>query len=82
MTTNQKTWLKSILAVALAITLCAGVATGADRDSEGAFHGNVRSHKFHRPGCRYYRCRNCTAVFPSRKAAIAAGYEPCGICKP
>jgi len=59
-----------------------GERGGADRDAEGAFRGNVESRKFHRPGCRHYRCSNCSAVFPSRKAAIAAGYDPCGICKP
>jgi len=46
------------------------------------YHGNTKSHKFHRPGCRYYNCRNCTRVFKSRGEAVAAGYEPCGICKP
>ena len=65
-----------------------GERGGGDRDAEtseagaGAFHGNVRSRKFHRPGCRHYRCPNCTAVFHSRREAIAAGFQPCGICKP
>ncbi|MBV5328865.1 MAG: thermonuclease family protein, partial [Chlorobium sp.] len=26
----------------------------------GTLHGNVNSHKFHRPGCRVYDCPNCT----------------------
>ena len=46
------------------------------------YHGNVRSHKFHRPSCRYYNCKNCIAEFKSREAAIRAGYIPCKICKP
>lgn len=46
------------------------------------YHGNVRSHKFHRPGCRYYDCKNCTARFPSREQAIQAGFVPCKACRP
>jgi len=46
------------------------------------YHGNVNSHVFHAPGCRYYNCQNCTAVFHSRQAAIQAGYRPCKICNP
>lgn len=46
------------------------------------YHGNVSSHKFHRPGCRYYNCSKCTRVFKSRDEAISAGYVPCGVCKP
>jgi len=48
----------------------------------GRFSGNVSSFKFHSPGCKHYNCRNCTAVFGSREQAVAAGYSPCGICKP
>ena len=50
--------------------------------ASGAYHGNVKSHKFHRSSCRHYNCRNCTRNFSSRQAAVAAGYSPCGICKP
>lgn len=52
------------------------------KDVAGVYHGNVRSHKFHRPGCQHYNCKNCTAVFKSREEAISAGYSPCGICRP
>ena len=48
----------------------------------GQYHGNVKSHKFHRPGCKDYDCKACTQTFESREAAIAAGYTPCGICRP
>jgi endonuclease YncB( thermonuclease family) len=48
----------------------------------GVFHGNVSSMKFHAPGCKAYNCKNCTASFPSREAALAAGYTPCKLCKP
>ena len=46
------------------------------------YHGNESSKVFHKPSCRFYNCKNCTAVFSSRQAAIDAGYRPCGICKP
>jgi len=48
----------------------------------GAYHGNLKSHVFHKPSCRAYNCKNFTAVFGSRDEAIAAGYRPCGSCRP
>jgi len=50
--------------------------------SSGAYHGNTQSRIFHRSTCRYFNCKNCTAVFNSREEAIQAGYRPCKICKP
>lgn len=50
--------------------------------SETVYHGNTQSRKFHRPGCRYYDCGNCTAVFKSRDEAVRAGYVPCKVCNP
>jgi micrococcal nuclease len=46
------------------------------------FHGNQKSHVFHKPGCRYYNCSNCSAVFNSKEEAMSSGYRPCKICKP
>ena len=46
------------------------------------YHGNRNSHVFHAPWCRYYGCKNCTAIFNSREDAIKAGYRPGGHCKP
>ena len=46
------------------------------------YHGNIKSKKFHRPSCKYYNCRNCTATFQNRREAVKAGYVPCGICRP
>jgi len=46
------------------------------------FHGNINSHKFHGPGCRYFRCKACTKFFSSRDAALDAGYTPCNLCSP
>lgn len=48
----------------------------------GDFHGNTNSRVFHRPGCRWYNCKNCTAVFSTREEAIKAGYRPCKVCRP
>jgi hypothetical protein len=48
--------------------------------ANGPFHGNVRSGVFHRPGCPNYSCKNCTTVFASIDAAVAAGYRPSGDC--
>jgi hypothetical protein len=46
------------------------------------YHGNRKSHVFHRPGCRYYDCKNCVVVFHSRGEALKAGFRPCKICRP
>ena len=46
------------------------------------YHGNVKTKKFHRHGCRYYSCRNCLANFKTREQAIKAGYYPCKVCNP
>ncbi len=50
--------------------------------TSGEFHGNVKSHVFHRASCRHYNCKNCTQGFSSRSEALNAGYKPCGGCKP
>ena len=46
----------------------------------GPFHGNTRSGVFHRPGCPQSECQRCTRVFPTREAALAAGFKPAGDC--
>ncbi|WP_394699454.1 thermonuclease family protein [uncultured Desulfobacter sp.] len=46
------------------------------------YHGNMKSHTFHRSSCRHDDCKNCRKVFQSRQDAINAGDKPCGICKP
>lgn len=43
-------------------------------------HGNVKSKVFHRPGCKYYECKSCTARFPDAEAAVNGGYRACGLC--
>lgn len=47
-----------------------------------AYHGNVKSRVFHAPGCPDYGCRNCTSELGSREEALAAGFRPCGTCRP
>ena len=54
----------------------------AEKKAEAAYRGNTETHKFHRKGCRYYSCTNCTAKFRTRDEAIAEGYRPCGTCLP
>ena len=44
--------------------------------TEGKYHGNVKSHVFHAPGCRHYNCKNCVQGFDSINEAIGAGYRP------
>ncbi|MCF6291306.1 MAG: LptF/LptG family permease [Desulfobacterales bacterium] len=44
--------------------------------------GNVSSMVFHRPGCKFYTARNCSAVFAGPAAASAAGFQPCKLCDP
>lgn len=48
----------------------------------GRYSGNTSSGIFHSSSCRYYNCKNCTAHFSNRNAAIQAGYRPCKVCRP
>lgn len=43
--------------------------------SSGAYHGNIRSHVLHAPGCQHYNCKNCTIMFSSVGEALGAGYR-------
>ena len=54
----------------------------ADSKQNGVYHGNVSSGIFHKPGCTGYNCINCNALFSTRNKALAAGYRPCGFCRP
>ncbi len=52
--------------------------------AEAAYVGNRSSMKFHSAGCRYaaqIKAENRVA-FDSAGQALAAGYTPCGTCKP
>ena len=49
-----------------------------------AFIGNMRSHKFHRPDCRWAKkiSPGNRVCFKSRQEAIDQGYTPCKVCRP
>lgn len=50
--------------------------------ASGGYIGNVNSLKFHRPACTSLPAEHNRVFFPSRTAAVAAGYSPCGRCNP
>ena len=60
------------------LLLLATVAVAA----QAVYHGNTRTGIFHQPACRYFDCKQCTAVFDSREAALQAGFRPCKVCRP
>ncbi|MBN2468032.1 MAG: Ada metal-binding domain-containing protein [Deltaproteobacteria bacterium] len=68
--------------VFFAVALFASIAAGVVVAQSVIYHGNTKSHIFHKPSCRYYNCKDCTAEFTSREDAIAAGYRPCRVCNP
>ena len=75
---NPRTRRRSLAVAVLAcLVLSAGMALAATK-----YHGNRRSKVFHKPGCRYYNCKNCTVEFETREEAIRAGYRPCKVCRP
>ncbi|HEX6160179.1 MAG TPA: hypothetical protein VF111_08445 [Thermoanaerobaculia bacterium] len=63
-------------------TIVYAAASAPRAAPEVSYRGNTNTHKFHRKGCRYYSCPNCTAKFATREEAIKAGYRPCGTCDP
>ena len=56
----------------------------ADKAYNGEYIGNARSHKFHRPDCRWAKKIGPVnrVSFKSRQEAINQGYVPCKVCKP
>ncbi|HEY0143379.1 MAG TPA: hypothetical protein VGF48_20975 [Thermoanaerobaculia bacterium] len=50
--------------------------------TEVNYRGSIKSKKFHRKGCSYFSCTNCTATFATREEALKAHFDPCGTCKP
>lgn len=59
-----------------------GIGTQTLSDIGGMYHGNQKSHVFHKSSCKVFNCKNCVIVFESRDEAIKAGFRPCGICRP
>jgi len=49
---------------------------------EDYYMGNVNTLKFHRPNCSGLPAEENRVSLNTREAAISAGYEPCGRCKP
>jgi len=49
---------------------------------ETAYVGNTNSYRFHVLSCSHATCPNCDAPFATREEAVAAGFRPCGTCKP
>lgn len=54
-------------------------------NDEGHYILNVKSRKFHYPSCNGVQSmneNNKEDFYGTRDEAIAAGYEPCGMCDP
>lgn len=62
----------------------AGAATNPTENGrvEEGYIGNLNSKVFHRPDCTGLPAEQNRVELGSRDAAIAAGYTPCGRCKP
>lgn len=52
-----------------------GGAANLPEDPRGLFHGNIKSHVFHSPGCQHYNCKNCNENFKTVEEAVKAGYH-------
>jgi len=52
--------------------------------STGVYVGSIKSDKYHYPSCRYAQAilSGNQIWFASEAEALAAGYGPCGVCKP
>ena len=72
----------SLLNLLIALILAAFLFSAPAANGSPVFHGNIKIKKFHRPGCRYYRCKNCVVIFAARSEALQAGYIPCKVCNP
>lgn len=59
-----------------------GTSSGSAENRSIVYHGNTGSRVFHAPSCPDYNCKRCTRVFQSRAEAVAAGFRPCGRCRP
>lgn len=51
-------------------------------EQEAKFQGNAKSLVFHREGCRFWDCADCTRYFATFADAIDQGFRACGVCKP
>jgi hypothetical protein len=65
---------------ALALLALAYVVTSILMAGRKELHANRESLVFHEPGCRFYAAKNCTEVFSTKRAALAAGFAPARCC--
>ncbi len=79
-----------ILAVSDGVTITVTTDRNADAETNPTaqapeadyYIGNTRSQKFHRPACGSLPAEQNRILFEERAEAVAAGYAPCGQCKP
>ena len=57
-------------------------AVKSNKITSSIYRGNTRSFVFHRNTCEHFNCKNCIETFQRRDEAIAAGFRPCGKCRP
>lgn len=57
-------------------------AYGRETVEAAGYIGNLRSHVFHLPTCANLPAEQNQILFSDAWAALAAGYTPCGSCKP
>ena len=53
-----------------------------EQEESETYIGNINTKKFHRVDCSRLPDAENQVMLDSYQAAIDAGYEPCGICKP
>lgn len=56
--------------------------SGESVELESYYVGNIISKRFHRPGCEQLPSEKNQEIIGLREDALAAGYIPCGSCKP
>ena len=71
---------KKLLLFLLSLTICMLAVPALASD----YMGNSHSMKFHYTNCRTIKHANAAywVHFNTRDEAVAAGYTPCGVCKP
>ena len=60
----------------------ADAITNPQPSAETRYIGNMNSQKFHRESCANLPAEQNRVYFAARSEAVAAGFEPCGSCKP
>lgn len=72
--------LKKLSIALVAIAICSAMAPALAAN----YLGNSKSMKFHYSDCRTIKNPSASHFISlgSRDEAVAAGYVPCGVCKP